>query len=140
MMNPLLYDLVLYLQSKGLVQEDGVDVFRDYAPDQPEEIVVLGEYSGDSLASAGYGTIAVPTNLSHRSIQVLARSMDADKARDKAQAIFKAFLAVDEAARIDFTDERWGQVYLRQSPFRVKNDQAGRVYYGFNMGVTTQIE
>lgn len=132
-MNPLLLDLVLYLQSLSLVKGDGIDAFRDFAPDKPDDILVLNEYMGDRVPPQ-------MQELSHRSIQVLYRSIDADKSRNEAWKMYNAFKTEDEAARIDFTEERWGQVYLRQTPFKIKADEAQRVYFGFNMGITTQTE
>ena len=138
MRNPLLLDLVLYLQGLELIEEDGVDAFRDYAPADPDDAVIINEYQGSTVPS-------YEQTISHRSVQVLARSKDPDKAYKKIWEIFRAFRTQETeegggAERIDFTEDRWGQVSLRQSPFRVMGDEAERIYFGFNMGITTQIE
>jgi hypothetical protein len=77
----------------------------------------------------------------HRSVQISVRDKSADTARSKALTLFKAFVDnMSDDNRIDFTEHRWGQVSLRQSPFRISTDLSDRVTYGFNMGITTTIE
>ena len=130
---PLLLDIITFLAAKGVVIGDGVDAFRDFIPEEPDALVALIEYRGDP---------AIPVDLSvHRSVQVSTRDKDADLARQKALDIFKVFVDnKDETCRIDFTDTRWGQIYLRQPPFRYKTDENNRAYYCFNIGITTTIE
>lgn len=130
MANPLLLDIVTFLASNGVVQEDGVDAFRDFTPEAPDSIVALHEYKGDP---------AVPYEpCVHRSVQVTARDKDADIARQKALQIFK--LLQSENLIVQFTADRWGQVYLRQPPMKISVDKNDRVIYGFNVGITTTIE
>lgn len=132
-MAALLLDIVSFLVSKSLVTSDGVDAFRDFTPEQPDDLVVLHEYAGDPASL--YDTAV------HRSVQILARSKRADSARLKSLSIFKSIQeAQDGAGRIQLTDERCGQVYLRQSPFRLKTDENNRAYYAFNIGITTTTE
>lgn len=132
MSSPLLLDIVTYLTSKGVIDGDGIDTFRDFIPETPDYLVAVTEYSGSP---------AVPyESAAHRSVQVSVRDKSADVARSKALEIYKVFLAETENLRIDFTEDRWGQVSLRQPPFRMKTDTSDRVTYGFNMGITTTIE
>ena len=131
MANTLLLDIALFLVSKSLATGDGVDIFRDFTPNEPDSLVTLHEYKGDVISQ--YSEVA------HRSIQVIVRDRDADIARDKSVQIFKA-LRAGEDCRVDFTQERWGQVYLRQTPFFLKRDENDRIYYAFNIGITTTIE
>lgn len=130
---PLLLDIITFLTAKGVVIGDGVDAFRDFIPEEPDTLVALIEYRGDP---------ASPVDPSvHRSVQVSTRDKDADLARQKALDIFKVFVDnQDETCKIDFTDTRWGQIYLRQPPFRYKTDENNRAYYCFNIGITTTIE
>lgn len=130
---PLLLDIITFLTAKGVVIGDGVDAFRDFIPEEPDALVALIEYRGDP---------AIPVDPSvHRSVQVSTRDKDADLARQKALDIFKVFVDnQDETCRIAFTDTRWGQIYLRQTPFRYKTDENNRAYYCFNIGITTTIE
>ena len=130
MANPLLLDIVIYLASKGAIVGDGIDTFRDFIPEKPDNIVAITEYIGSP-------TLPYEPSV-HRSIQVSVRNLSADAARVKALEIFKLFQS--ENRIVDFTAERWGQVYLRQTPFRSKTDNSDRVTYTFNMGITTTIE
>lgn len=130
MANPLLLDIVTYLKTQGIVADDGVDAFRDFSPENPDNIVALFEYTGDP---AVYYESAV-----NRSVQITVRNTVANDARQKARDIFEALRSDD--ARIDFTPARWGLVYLRQPPFRIDTDTRNRVIYGFNVGITTTID
>jgi len=130
MANPLLLDIVLFLKDNGIVQDDGVDAFRDFTPEAPDSLVALHEYKGDP---------AVPYDPTvHRSVQVTVRDKNADNARRKALEIFK--LLTSENLIVNFTPTRWGQVYLRQTPFKLSQDKNDRVTYAFNVGITTTIE
>lgn len=130
MANPLLLDIVTFLADNGVVQGDGVDAFRDFTPEAPDSLVALHEYKGDPA-------VAYDPNV-HRSVQVTARDKDADVARQKALRIYK--LLTSDNLIVHFTPDRWGQVYLRQPPFKIGQDDNDRVTYGFNIGITTTIE
>lgn len=130
MANPLLLDIVTFLADNGVVQGDGVDAFRDFTPEAPDSLVALHEYKGDPA-------VAYDPNI-HRSVQVTARDKDADVARQKALKIYK--LLISDNLIVQFTPDRWGQVYLRQPPFKIGQDDNDRVTYGFNIGITTTIE
>ena len=130
MANPLLLDIVTFLADNKIVQGDGVDAFRDFTPEAPDSLVALHEYKGDPA-------VAYDPNV-HRSVQVTARDKDADVARQKALKIYK--LLTSDNLIVEFTPDRWGQVYLRQPPFKIGQDDNDRVTYGFNIGITTTIE
>lgn len=130
MTNPLLLDIITFLADNGVVQGDGVDAFRDFTPEAPDSLVALHEYKGDPA-------VAYDPNV-HRSVQVTARDKDADVARQKALKIYK--LLTSDNLIVQFTPDRWGQVYLRQPPFKIGQDDNDRVTYGFNIGITTTIE
>lgn len=130
MANPLLLDIVTFLTVHGIVQGDGVDAFRDFTPEAPDSVVVLHEYKGDP---AVFYEPAV-----NRSVQIVSRDKDADIARQRALEIYK--LLRSDNTIVQFTPDRWGQVYLRQPPFKLGQDENDRVSYTFNIGVTTIIE
>jgi hypothetical protein len=130
MANPLLLDIVTFLADNGVVQGDGVDAFRDFTPEAPDSLIALHEYKGDPA-------VAYDPNV-HRSVQITARDKDADVARQKALRIYK--LLTSDNLIVQFTPDRWGQVYLRQPPFKIGQDDNDRVTYGFNIGITTTIE
>jgi hypothetical protein len=129
--NPLLLDIIEYFVTNGLAIGDGEDCFRDFSPEDPDDVIVLYEYAG--APPVEYDSIV------HRSIQVTVRSKNPDTARNKALELYNVLHVEDVAKRVDFTDTRWGQVSLRQTPFKIKIDENDRVIYGFNMGVTTSI-
>lgn len=133
MANPLLLDIVTFLTENNVIQGDGIDTFRDFIPETPDNLVAITEYAGSPAVSYD------PTG--HRSVQVSVRNLDADTARQKALEIYKLFMSKrGEDLKIDFTGDRWGQVFLRQPPFRMRTDSSDRVFYGFNFGITTNIE
>lgn len=131
--NSLLLDIVIFLTSAGVIEGDGVDTFRDFVPEAPDHVITVSEYKGSPV---------VPFEIvTHRSIQITVRDRKANLAREKSLELFKAFRnAMKEDGRIDFTDTRWGQVSLRQTPYRLSTDSSDRVTYGFNMGITTTFE
>lgn len=128
----LLEDIVAYLTELGLVQGDGIDTYRDFKPETPDNIVSLHEYKGDPISPY--------TNVVHRSVQVVVRNKSAAEAQALAQRLCKAFISSDETLRVDFTPTRWGQVHVRQAPYKFSQDESDRIHYGFNLGITTTIE
>lgn len=130
MANPLLLDIVTFLTDNGIVQGDGVDAFRDFTPEAPDSLVALHEYKGDPAVFYD------PTV--HRSVQIVSRDTDADIARQRALEIYKLLLS--DNLIVNFTPDRWGQVYLRQPPFKLGQDDNNRVSYCFNIGITTTME
>jgi hypothetical protein len=133
MANPLLLDIALFLVANSLGTSDEVDIFRDFTPEEPDNITVLQEYGSAPLS------LVDPT--AHRSVQVVSRHTDSDTARTNSLAIFSALQSNQNGdGRVDLTPARWGQVYLRQSPFLLKRDNNNRTTYAFNIGITTTTE
>lgn len=126
----LLQDICTFLTKQNIVQGDGIDVFRDFSPEEPDSAVVLYEYKGDP--SSPFDPIV------HRSVQITARSKNPDSAKEKAIAIYKALYS--DTNFVQFTNNRWAQVYLRQIPYKIRTDENSRAIYGFNIGVTTEIK
>lgn len=127
----LLQLLIEYGVDKGILAGDGIDSFRDFMPEKPCMVTVFAEYSG--------GPVSQYIDAVHRSVQVKVRDVDAESARSAAVQLFNIFRATSENLRIDFTDELWGQVYIRQTPFKLEQDEQDRVTYCFNLGITTNI-
>lgn len=135
MSDPLLLDIVNYFVGKGIAIGDGEDCFRDFAPESPDTIIAIHEYKGDPAVAY--------VDLVNRSVQITARDRNADMARRKTLEMYEALRKDSTSTEnrvVHFTDERWGQVYLRQPPFKLKVDADNRVTYGFNIGITTTIE
>lgn len=125
-MTDLLTDLITYFAQQGVVQGDGIDAFRDTAPDSPDSMVVIYEYVGSPIAG--------DTDAAERSLQIVARAHSATEAKLKAREIHKL---IRVQGLLQVTAERWVQIIERQLPFKIKVDSNGRVYYGFNVGVIT---
>jgi hypothetical protein len=131
MANSLLLDLTLFLVANNLATGDGVDVFRDYLPEKPDNLISLSEYKGDSVSTYDSNT--------NRSIQIMVRNTSADEARKLSLLIYRS-LYTEGKTRIDFTTSRWGQVSLRQTPFKLGEDDNNRFSYIFNCGITTTVD
>ena len=129
----LLKDMVSYFTSKGLIEGDGIDAFRDFKPETPDNLVSLHEYKGDP--------VSMYTDVVHRSVQVVVRNKSAEAAQALAKNLCKALLDdMAENKRVDFTATRWGQVHIRQAPYKFSQDESDRTLYGFNLGITTTME
>lgn len=129
----LLKDIVSYFTAKGLIEGDGIDAFRDFKPETPDNIVSLHEYKGDP--------VSMYTDVVHRSVQVVVRNKSAEAAQALAKNLCKALLDdMAENKRVDFTATRWGQVHIRQAPYKFSQDESDRTLYGFNLGITTTME
>lgn len=136
-MSDLLLDLVAYFISKDIataeVDEDdvptgdAVDVFRDTMPDGPDSAVAIYEYAGGPITPQIASTV--------RSIQIVARANSATASKDRAYQFYNSLLSEDGI--INLTATRWAVVTLRQVPFKIKIDSRNRIYYGFNVGITT---
>lgn len=127
----LLEALIEYCVSKSVLVGDGEDSFRDFTPEAPDNVVVFHEYAGDPASQF--------TSAVHRSVQVKVRNKGAEAARSKALQVCNLFRTEAEDLRIDFSSTLWGQVYVRQLPFKLSQDESDRVTYCFNLGITTNI-
>jgi len=123
-MADLLADIQAYFTAAGLV--DGA-FFLDASQDTPDKAITVYEYTGET------GIPQVASVL--RSVQVVARDKAANAARVKANSLYKALQTEDGILQL--TAERWCMISLRQPPFKMKVDSAGRTYYCFNVGITT---
>lgn len=127
-MSDLLLDIVEHLMAKGLVVGDGIDSFRDFTPEEPDNILVVHEYSG--------APTPLQDSFTHRSLQLTVRDKNAAAAKSRCNNIFNELSPIDRYKIL--SNSRWCQLYPRQSPFKMRIDDAGRTIYGFNIGVTTE--
>lgn len=127
----LLLSIISYLVDSGVCLGDGVDCYRDFMPEEPNFAIVFHEYEGDDILPY--------TEHVHRSVQVKVRDTNAEIARMKAVQICTMLRSSAEDRRIDFNESVWGQVYIRQAPFKLSQDEDGRITYCFNLGITTNI-
>lgn len=129
-MSLLLEDILQYFVDNGICKGIGVDAFWDKLPEAPDSCIAVFEYEG--MPVEPYEPAV------HRSVQVICREPSAILAQTTALRAFRLIQSsLDESGRIDFNG-RFTQTSLRQTPFKLDEDESNRVVYGFNMGVTTE--
>lgn len=131
-MATLLEDIVEWLVDNNLGQGDGIDLFRDVIPDDPDVVVTLFEYNSKTAVSRFNHAIV-------RYVQVTARDSKSSASRQRALEIFKLFQESDEEIT-DLPNGRWAIIKPLQSPFKISEDGKSRSYYGFNVAITTNCE
>lgn len=126
----LLLDLVTYLTiyASDVVTADGTDIFRDWVPDSPDNLVSLNEYEGMSSSIS---------NADNRSIQVLVRNTSYETARKNIWKIYNLLYDPENEVKIidDITATRWVIISAKQPPFSLPRSDDGRAIFIFNMGV-----
>jgi len=128
-MADLLLDMVNYAIAQDVVTGDGVDIFRDFMPDGPDNCVALIEYSGE---------VAFINNMLNRSIQVRIRNTDYVNCKVKAIAMYDILYQPESEIRIvDFTATRWGIVKAREYPYLLNRDERDRYIFTFRLGIVT---
>lgn len=133
-MAQLLQDMAAYIVDKGLANGYGEDIFCDYLPEKPDNIIALLEYKGSPDTPFDH-------DLHHRSVQLLTRNVDADTAKMLALKLHQILTSQSvDFEPIKFTENRQGLVYIRQTPFRIGTDENDRALYCFNIGITTSID
>lgn len=122
-MPDLLEDFETYFKNNEVTDT----IFRDTMLDSPDEAIAVYEYGGAS----GLNQVASVD----RSVQIVARSKSATTAKERARKLYATL--VTEDGILNLTELRWTLLNIRQVPFKMKVDEAGRTYYCFNVGVTT---
>jgi hypothetical protein len=130
-MATLLEDLIEWIIDAGHATVAGVDIFENYEPEMPNKCIMLHSY--DSVLSTDKGNEA-----SLRFVQVVARDTGSSGAQQLAQQLFELFFRPDEEIT-DLPNNRWALVFPRQVPFKLKEDHERRVYWVFNVSITTNI-
>lgn len=132
-MNQLLIDFATFFEETGITEGYGVDTFCDFIPEEPDNIVIISEYAGQAYMAVD--------NAVNRSVQISVRSTEAESGYTKINELFTILQANrEDDCKVQLTDTRWCQLYLRQTPFKYKIDGNNRILYGFNVGVTTTME
>lgn len=121
----LVSDVVNLIIGEELAEAVDVDIFKDFIPDAPNDIVVVSEYSGSDIHPFA--------NASVRSIQILCRAKTPSKAREKCWKLFDMFTNKIPMTQIG---NHTCILALRNSPFKMEVDSKNRHLYVFNMGVT----
>ena len=128
-MSLLLEDILEELVAQELYNGLGLDAFWDKMPASPDRCITLYEYTG--LPEVPYEPAV------HRSVQITCRNTSASLAKADADAVHEFLVtSLDEASRLDYNG-RFTQTSIRQTPFKIDEDDRNRVTFGFNIGVTT---
>lgn len=128
-MATLLEDIVSYIIAQGLATADGVDIFRDFSPDLPDDVVAVYEYAGNPTTK-GVGCRV-------RSIQITTRSASAATAQGKANSLYNVLDQAEESI-LTLVPGRDVIAVARQTPYKIMVDANKRLIYGFNIAMTTQ--
>jgi len=127
----LLLDLTNYIINQGLATQDGLDIFRDYRPDDPDEAIFLAEYNGTAY------TFDYTAN---RLVQVQVRSNTAAQAFNKVHLLYRALINPQEPIQMNLSEGRWALITPVSSPTLLTRDHKQRVIYSFNISVITSID
>lgn len=120
-------DIASYIVDQSEATALATDIFVDFSPESPDSCISLYETSP--------GAPHPFDDVSTRNIQIVARDKNPFTARAKAIAIMKLFRNSEE--KLQLTVDRWILSNIRQTPYKLKVDSKNRVYYAFNMFVTT---
>lgn len=124
----LLEDIEAYLITEELATVDGTDIFRNFEPDTPDEVVILNEYNTSPTV--------VGSDAYTRDVQVVARAKTAAGAETKSRQLFDALVhPIDPIITLTLTREV--VISAHQLPLKYRVDEETRVYYAFNLAVTT---
>lgn len=127
----LLEDIANHIIANKLSDELAKDIFTEYMPDNPSNLVTLSEYTGS-------GSALGMENTSNRSVQIRVRNQLSGEARKLSWSIYK-LLDNPENREIRLKD-RWTLMYPRQTPIKLSVDDKGRSSWIFNIGVTTNYD
>lgn len=128
-MSLLLEDILAELVNAELYNGPGLDAFIDKMPSSPDRCIVLYEYTG--LPEVPYEEAV------HRSVQIVCRNSSSSLAKTDADKVHEFIVtSLDETGRLDYNG-RFTQTSIRQTPFKIDEDDLCRVQFGFNIGVTT---
>ena len=124
----LLEDIVAYLITEGIATEFGKDIFINFLPQEPDEVVAIDEYGSDGT-QVGYEAYG-------RYIQILNRAENVSDASSKSQQLFSS-LVKELCPIISLTSSLDVVIVALQRPFKVMVDDKERVSYAFNIRVLT---
>lgn len=127
-MAELVRDLGQYLISAGIASQFGSDLFLNYLPDDPDNIICLTEYNGNGSAIGDESLL--------RRVQVKVRNSDYSSASLKIWSIYNAFIKEDQFI-FHLTSNRYLIPSALQSPVPLMVDDKERQHFVFNLSFTT---
>lgn len=125
----ILDDLADWLIINSLA-EDGA-IFLGAIGDEPAEAIMLNEYAGEQprLTHQRTGT-------DRARVQLQVRSEDYVAGRTRIEEIYQAFLA---ASNFTIGGTVYKQVLPLQSPFELRRDENGRIWFAVNFAVEKEL-
>lgn len=127
-MSDLLEDVQAYIIAEGLATVDGVDIFRDFIPEAPDNMISVAEYAGVP------GSPGIDTQL--RMVQISVRNTSYGTARSTSHQLYAMFHQPDDLI-MQLTADRWVISQPRQTPFQSGRDKRNRSTFVFNISLTT---
>lgn len=121
----LLTELANKLVLANVCNEIDEDIFTDFRPTDPDEVVVLTEYKGTSPAMF--------TNMSVRSVQVYVRSRKNMIAKEKIWRIYDLLHTLDGIITLD---KKISIINIRHTPIKIGVDEKNRYEWVMNLGIT----
>ena len=128
-MHDLLNDIIDMIIAQGLAKAKDVDIFKDFAPAKPDDIISIYEYAGTAPA--------VFTTTSVRSVQVCVRAKTNANGKKLCWDIYKAMYREDSL--IDLGGKRC-IIAMRNTPLKIDVDDKNRPLYAFNCAITTNFD
>lgn len=110
--------LMNYLISKNLATEEDVDIFRNYIPDNPDDVLCVMEYQGRNLGHFD--------NVSQHSIQIFVRGLDVE------QRIWNIYNQLCQDAMNLEVPDHCCEITMKHPPFKINRDNRGRFEWVFN--------
>lgn len=127
-MADLLQDIQAFIIANNLATADGVDIFRDFIPESPDDLISVAEYAGVP------GLAGIDTQL--RLVQINVRNTSYSSARSTSHQLYSLFHRSEEPI-LQMTSERWVITQPRQTPFQSNRDRQNRTTFTFNVALTT---
>lgn len=117
------------MNENSIGEANGANIYQDSIPDAPDDIYVLFEYNSKTAATKFNSAIV-------RYVQVTYRNKSGLASKAAILEAFKLFQQTDENIT-DLPGGRWAIIKPLQAPFKVSEDSQNRIYYGFNVAITT---
>lgn len=128
----LLLELANHLAQLDWIMGDGIDTFRNYQPETPDEIVALTEYRG---VSSHYSLAGI------RPVQIVVRHRSPDIARERANELYRLLFDTEEDNLIVETEDRpWSIMTPINPPALLERDEQERTIFSFNVSIVTTID
>jgi hypothetical protein len=128
-MADLLNDIAEFIISNNYATAIGSDIYLDYRPDGPDNIIVVNEYIGTPIE---YTEAAI------RRLQIQVRNKNSNDARLLINNLYRMFN--ENIIYENLPNNRYGIVSPTSTPTILTTDEENRTIYYFNLSITTKID